>query len=109
MTQGKRHYDVTGFVGWDALFAVLCPERWWLRIMAVRMLRQLKMVPPQSVVGMLFWPASVDDDTSFEQWAEAIEVPLGELTFKYRGTVWEVFTVQGHVRPYIPKDVTVVV
>ncbi len=111
MNQGKRHYDILGFEGWDTLLSMTLPKSWWLRIMAVRMLRQLRMVPHQSVLGMLFFPSTppvllwtgqARNVTTGGRWRFGPrELPRGDLTFLYKACVWEVRDVAGHVQPYL--------
>lgn len=108
MDQGRRHVDVFGVDGFDALLAVLLPKALWRRILALRIMRGLELVPKSSsVFSLLMVPAVMtftdDFQTGVFSWTPK-RLPAGELTFRYRGQTWEVLDVSGKLRPISQLD-----
>ena len=72
--------------------AVLLPRAWFRRILAVRLLRQYKVVPDKSVLWLItmHWPTNVRELTALASTF---------YTFEYEGQLWEITDPNGTHRP----------
>lgn len=103
MNFGRRHYDIAGFDGLDAVLAAVLPSSWWIRIIAVRLLRHMGMVPKRNVLSLMFNPYAwtFREKDGYFRWMPTC-LPRGELTFMFRNRCWEVRDFAGRVELFIP-------
>lgn len=89
MNYGTFHFEVQGLGGWDVLWALILPSRWWRRILAVRILRFRGRA--HGSLWRLLNPPVLQS------------LKENEYTFCYAGQAWEIVTNDGMTTPFVPR------
>ncbi|MBP6479852.1 MAG: hypothetical protein KA310_03300 [Pseudomonadales bacterium] len=94
MNQGRHHVAITAVDGWDVLASHVLPERWYRRLIAVRVLRVWQRTRG-TVLSMLR--------------AKAEDITAEGYTFTWRGRAWHIVTTTGATKPFVAPGLSVVV